>query len=76
MDRSNSDVTMDLAWRGYRQQLRDLPANYTTTDSQPLQEDLSNLSGQQSHRKDMPISKLKASSVATGTFDALVVTPE
>ena len=40
---ANSDVTMDVAWRGYRQQLRDLPANYTTTDSQPLQEDLSNL---------------------------------
>jgi len=40
---ANSDVTMGPAWKGYRQQLRDLPANYTTTDSQPLQEDLSNL---------------------------------
>ena len=40
---ANSDVTMGPAWTGYRQQLRDLPANYTTTDSQPLQEDLSNL---------------------------------
>ena len=40
---ANSDVTMGPAWKGYRQQLRDLPANYTTTDSQPLKEDLSNL---------------------------------
>lgn len=40
---ANSDVTMGPAWKGYRQQLRDLPSNYTTTDSQPLQEDLSNL---------------------------------
>ena len=40
---ANSDVTMGPAWTGYRQQLRDLPANHTTTDSQPLKEDLSNL---------------------------------
>ncbi len=40
---ANSDVTMGTAWKGYRQQLRDLPANHTTTDSQPLKEDLSNL---------------------------------
>ena len=40
---ANSDVTMSVAWKGYRQQLRDLPSNYTTTDSQDLKEDLSNL---------------------------------
>ena len=40
---ANSDVTMSVAWKGYRQQLRDLPSNYTTTDSQDLKEDLLNL---------------------------------
>ena len=39
----NSDVTMSSDMTTYRQALRDLPSNYTTTDSQPLKEDLSNL---------------------------------
>ena len=38
-----SDVTMSSEMTTYRQALRDLPSNYTTNDSQPLQEDLSNL---------------------------------
>ena len=40
---ANSDVVMTEVWKSYRQQLRDLPSNYTTTDSQDLKEDLSNL---------------------------------
>ena len=38
-----SDVTMSSDMTTYRQALRDLPSNYTTTDSQQLKEDLSNL---------------------------------
>ena len=40
---ANSDVVMTEVWKSYRQQLRDLPSNYTTTDSQDLKEDISNL---------------------------------
>ena len=40
---ANSDVTMSADWTTYRQALRDLPANYTTSDSAELREDLSNL---------------------------------
>jgi len=39
----NSDVTMSNDWKTYRQALRDLPSNYTTSDSADLAEDLSNL---------------------------------
>tara|TARA_B110000285_G_C14978227_1_gene540004 strand:+ start:711 stop:1013 length:303 start_codon:yes stop_codon:yes gene_type:complete len=39
----NSDVTMSADWTTYRQALRDLPSNYTTSDSSELAEDLSNL---------------------------------
>jgi len=38
-----SDRTMSAAMTTYRQQLRDLPTNYTTSDSSALSEDLSNL---------------------------------
>ena len=38
-----SYVTMSSDMTTYRQALRDLPSNYTTTDSQQLKEDLSNL---------------------------------
>lgn len=38
-----SDVTMSSDMQTYRQQLRDLPSNYSTSDSSPLEEDLSNL---------------------------------
>ena len=41
------DVTIDSDSKAslltYRQQLRDLPSNYTTSDSSALSEDLSNL---------------------------------
>ena len=40
---ANSDVTMSDEMKTYRQQLRDLPANYTTTDGKNLENDLSNL---------------------------------
>jgi len=40
---ANSDVTMSADWTTYRQALRDLPSNYTTSDSQSLSSDLSNL---------------------------------
>ena len=39
----NSDVTMSSDMTTYRQALRDLPSNYTTSDSSALAEDLSNL---------------------------------
>ena len=39
----NSDVTMSSDITTYRQALRDLPSNYTTSDSSALAEDLSNL---------------------------------
>ena len=39
----NSDVTMSSDMTTYRQALRDLPSNYTTSDSSTLAEDLSNL---------------------------------
>tara|TARA_Y100001972_G_scaffold101562_1_gene126530 strand:+ start:1078 stop:1380 length:303 start_codon:yes stop_codon:yes gene_type:complete len=39
----NSDVTMSSDMTAYRQALRDLPSNYTTSDSSALAEDLSNL---------------------------------
>ncbi|QOI69066.1 putative tail assembly chaperone [Pelagibacter phage Mosig EXVC030M] len=38
-----SDVTMSSEMTTYRQALRDLPSNYTTSDSSTLTEDLSNL---------------------------------
>ena len=38
-----SDVTMSSDMTTYRQALRDLPSNYTTSDSSALAEDLSNL---------------------------------
>ena len=38
-----SDVTMSSDMTTYRQKLRDLPANYTTSDSSALAENLSNL---------------------------------
>ena len=38
-----SDNTMTSQMTTYRQQLRDLPNNYTTSDSSALSEDLSNL---------------------------------
>ena len=38
-----SDVTMSAEMTTYRQALRDLPSNYTTSDSSELTEDLSNL---------------------------------
>ena len=38
-----SDVTMSDDMKTYRQELRDLPANYTTTDGETLEIDLSNL---------------------------------
>tara|TARA_Y100000004_G_scaffold132059_1_gene149067 strand:+ start:711 stop:1013 length:303 start_codon:yes stop_codon:yes gene_type:complete len=38
-----SDVTMSSDMTTYRQALRDLPSNYTTSDSGDLKEDLSNL---------------------------------
>tara|TARA_A100001011_G_C14128381_1_gene764340 strand:+ start:724 stop:1029 length:306 start_codon:yes stop_codon:yes gene_type:complete len=38
-----SDVTMSSEMSTYRQALRDLPDNYTTSDSSTLTEDLSNL---------------------------------
>ena len=38
-----SDVTMSDDMKTYRQELRDLPANYTTTDGETLVIDLSNL---------------------------------
>lgn len=38
-----SDVTMSSEMTTYRQALRDLPSNYTTSDSSELAEDLSNL---------------------------------
>jgi|SRR5210317_560513 hypothetical protein len=38
-----SDVTMSAEMTTYRQALRDLPSNYTTSDSSELAEDLSNL---------------------------------
>ena len=41
--RASGDLTLSNAWRTYRQQLRDLPSNYTTSDSSALSEDLSNL---------------------------------
>jgi hypothetical protein len=40
---ANSDVTMSSNWTTYRQALRDLPANYSTSDSAALSADLSNL---------------------------------
>ncbi len=39
----NSDVTMSSDMTTYRQALRDLPSNYTTSDSSALAEDLGNL---------------------------------
>ena len=39
----NSDVTMSSDMTTYRQALRDLPSNYTTSDSSALAEDFSNL---------------------------------
>ena len=39
----NSDVTMSSDMTTYRQALRDLPSNYTTSDSSALKPDLSNL---------------------------------
>ena len=39
----NSDVTMSADKTTYRQALRELPSNYTTSDSSALAEDLSNL---------------------------------
>ncbi len=38
-----SDVTMSDDMKIYRQQLRDLPADYTTTDGKTLTNDLENL---------------------------------
>lgn len=38
-----SDVTMSSEMTTYRQALRDLPSNYTTSDSEALATDLSNL---------------------------------
>ena len=38
-----SDVTMSSDMTTYRQALRDLPSNYTTSDSGDLKDDLSNL---------------------------------
>ena len=38
-----SDVTMSSDMTTYRQALRDLPSNYTTSDSSALKPDLSNL---------------------------------
>ena len=38
-----SDVTMSTEMTNYRQALRDLPSNYTTSDSSTLDEFLSNL---------------------------------
>lgn len=42
---SDSPLTTEkkAEWATYRQALRDLPANYTTSDSAELREDLSNL---------------------------------
>ena len=39
----NSDVTMSSDMTTYRQALRDLPSNYTTSDGNELKPDLSNL---------------------------------
>ena len=39
----NSDVSMSSDMTTYRQALRDLPSNYTTSDSASLSKDLSNL---------------------------------
>ena len=39
----NSDVSMTSDMTTYRQALRDLPSNYTTSDSSDLKPDLSNL---------------------------------
>ena len=39
----NSDVSMSSDMTTYRQALRDLPSNYTTSDSGDLKPDLSNL---------------------------------
>ena len=39
----NSDVTMSSDMTTYRQALRDLPSNYTTSDGNELKSDLSNL---------------------------------
>ena len=39
----NSDVSMTSDMTTYRQALRDLPSNYTTSDSGDLKPDLSNL---------------------------------
>ena len=39
----NSDVSMSSDMTTYRQALRDLPSNYTTSDSSALKPDLSNL---------------------------------
>ena len=39
----NSDVTMSSDMTTYRQALRDLPSNFTTSDSQDLEPNLSNL---------------------------------
>ena len=39
----NSDVSMSSDMTTYRQALRDLPSNYTTSDGNELKSDLSNL---------------------------------
>ena len=39
----NSDVSMTSDMTTYRQALRDLPSNYTTSDGNELKSDLSNL---------------------------------
>ena len=39
----NSDVSMTSDMTTYRQALRDLPSNYTTSDGEDLAEDLSNI---------------------------------
>ena len=39
----NSDVTMSSDMTTYRQALRDLPSNYTTSDGEALTDNLSNL---------------------------------
>ena len=39
----NSDVTMSSDMTTYRQALRDLPSNYTTSDGEDLTDNLSNL---------------------------------
>lgn len=40
---ANTDVTMSAEMTTYRQALRDLPSNYTVSDSSNLSEDLNNL---------------------------------